>query len=389
METNMLSDTDFCGGIYKVDDKVFSDKVLACIECTNSKSQVFPYWNFYQDIWKDAVTVRKYEGADLRKLYKIRAQQLRDKHDYLILSYSGGSDSWTVLNTFMINDIFIDEIVVNWPVKATQGPDAIYKYNIDIANLDAGNYLSEWDAFLGQELEDIKKVLPNTKVTIMDWSETILSDPPDASEALAKPYFQDLVQVRIMGVKTESEKEAIAKGLSVGYIYGTDKPILKKVNNFCYLQFCDASMRHNVSRTSYGSTIEYFYISPEMPEICIESSYKILSAINKDPTLVAMMDELHKPENWKTFRALVTTVCRPDYKPRFQTNIAANQALHHGKYQWAQQSPTYKDAFDRWYKILDTEYFSKINPRLLIVRNEIVCGLKTNYTEGIKLGEFA
>lgn len=46
-----------------------------------------------------------------KDLLKERAQQLRDTHDYIVLHYSGGSDSETVLNAFLDNGIFIDEIV--------------------------------------------------------------------------------------------------------------------------------------------------------------------------------------------------------------------------------------------------------------------------------------
>lgn len=42
-----------------------------------------------------------------------RAQQLRDQYDYLILYYSGGADSKTILETFLKYNIPLDEVVVS------------------------------------------------------------------------------------------------------------------------------------------------------------------------------------------------------------------------------------------------------------------------------------
>ena len=44
-------------------------------------------------------------SIDLETLYFLRAKQLRDTYDYLILQYSGGADSHQVLFTFLKNNI--------------------------------------------------------------------------------------------------------------------------------------------------------------------------------------------------------------------------------------------------------------------------------------------
>lgn len=49
----------------------------------------------------------------LKQLYKERAIQIRDNYDYLILYFSGGSDSITVLNAFLDNNIPLDEVVIH------------------------------------------------------------------------------------------------------------------------------------------------------------------------------------------------------------------------------------------------------------------------------------
>ena len=50
---------------------------------------------------------------DLQTLYKQRAEQLRDTYDYLVLAWSGGSDSNQMLWSFFNNGIYPD-MVVTW-----------------------------------------------------------------------------------------------------------------------------------------------------------------------------------------------------------------------------------------------------------------------------------
>ena len=44
---------------------------------------------------------------DIYELFRQRAQQLREKYDYIVLIYSGGVDSHTILETFLKNNIQI------------------------------------------------------------------------------------------------------------------------------------------------------------------------------------------------------------------------------------------------------------------------------------------
>ena len=81
--------------------KQFESKIDALVYAT--KSNDFVRWNFHDSIWKNSTNTI---NANLKYLYKLRAEQLRDNYDYLILNYSGGMDSWTILNTFLSNDIF-------------------------------------------------------------------------------------------------------------------------------------------------------------------------------------------------------------------------------------------------------------------------------------------
>lgn len=379
---------NYCGGYYQVGEDKFPSKLLAFVEGT--KQNIRPRWIFFNDVWEKAAKAEP-TGLSLQDLYKKRAQQLRDKHDYLILSYSGGSDSWTILNAFLSNGIQLDEVVLNWPVKATQGPNAAYPYTPDFTNRAPANYLSEWDAFLKDDLQAIAAANPKTKVTIMDWSETLLTDPPRPEEVLSKPTFMHYVQMRIMGVKTDSEKDALDKGKSVGYIYGADKPRLFRQPGvpFAYTHFCDGSIRHNVSPETYGTHIEYFYMSPDMPSVAIETARVMMRWFDEGKSPMSIIENISVRENWDTFLDLSAHLCRPDYDfTRFQTDDASNKSIRHDKYTWFENLPDYAVANAEWEKML-AGYFNQIHPDAVEKTPDgVPHSLWCSFTPYISVGEF-
>ena len=68
-------------------------------------------FKLYDDVF-DTLDWTKEPTEPYDLLLKERALQIRDEYDYVRLYYSSGSDSETCLQTFMKNDIPIDEIVV-------------------------------------------------------------------------------------------------------------------------------------------------------------------------------------------------------------------------------------------------------------------------------------
>ena len=98
---------------------------------------------------------------DLKKLYKKRAEQIRNKYDYIVIWYSGGVDSFTVLNTFKENNIHVDEI----------------------AQFHAYEGEKTWDSCLNKEVEAVAipqsqeflNVMPHTKHRTVDLTPIIKS----------------------------------------------------------------------------------------------------------------------------------------------------------------------------------------------------------------------
>ena len=88
-------------GFYTVNGKNFYSKPQALLEATATGQ--FPTWNFNREVFSRMDTTKEPQ-LSLRELYRMRAQQLRDRYDYIRLEFSGGSDSATVLYSFINNN---------------------------------------------------------------------------------------------------------------------------------------------------------------------------------------------------------------------------------------------------------------------------------------------
>ena len=99
-------------GFYQVGEQRYFNKVDALIEAT--KQNIFPEWNYNKEAF-DQFDWLVEPTTPLQELYRIRAQQIRERYDYIRLEVSGGGDSSTVVYTFLKNNIHLDEVVFRYP----------------------------------------------------------------------------------------------------------------------------------------------------------------------------------------------------------------------------------------------------------------------------------
>ena len=96
----IIFDTNEKLGYYQVGAQKYYSKPLALIEGT--KQNIHPEWRFNHSIlgnynWQIEPT------ADLRELYRQRAQQLRDKYDYLKLEFEMSLEIHVVPSVLIIS----------------------------------------------------------------------------------------------------------------------------------------------------------------------------------------------------------------------------------------------------------------------------------------------
>jgi len=89
-------------GYYTVGSEKFFSKPMALLAATELNQ--FPDWHFNKKEFA-SIDWSIEPATDIRNLYRLRAQQLRQQYDYIRLEFSGGSDSATVLYSFVNNGI--------------------------------------------------------------------------------------------------------------------------------------------------------------------------------------------------------------------------------------------------------------------------------------------
>jgi hypothetical protein len=281
--TDTVTDLSFNSfGCYRVYDKNnhtyykdYLNKVEALLEATRLKqlnTNAGIVFRYYSDIWKN-FNYSLCGQIPLSVLYKDRAMQLRDKYEFLILKYSGGSDSHNILMTFLKNNIKLDAIYVNWPVSAKSKN----LYTPNNSNFSPKNELSEWDYVIKPDLDWISKNHPDIKIYVDDWLENITTEKRiDDTQFQKQNHFLSPASFYRMQHFSNFEKNLFDKSINVGIIEGADKPNLYISDlepNKVVSRFVDWPLQHNLTFGSTGT--EYFYITPDYPLLTVEMAYQV------------------------------------------------------------------------------------------------------------------
>ena len=158
-------------GHYLYNDKIYVDRASILDDMLLNKDYFGEVSFYYNDHVFDKFDWGIPVDISLDRLYTFRAQQLRDKYKKLILSFSGGTDSIQVLNTFLKNRIHLDEIVVAHHTELLK--------NVDRRELERDESLSsllEYERTALPYLNRISPLLKNTKITHLDVSDYLVTN---------------------------------------------------------------------------------------------------------------------------------------------------------------------------------------------------------------------
>jgi len=308
-------------GYYLVGWKKFYNKTLALIESKKTGYDI--KWIFNNEIYDNIDWTIPIETS-LLDLYKQRALQLRNKYDYLMLYFSGGADSATILRTFVENEIFLDEIVM-------QLPEPVRK-SFTPTDTSERNFYAEIEYSAIPYLNKIKnKIHPQTKIRYQDFSKPGL-------EVLKKDFWFEEVplctNITISGIMrqvAQNTDDHILKinetGKSVAQILGIDKPLVYFDGKDYYSYFMDTSTYHYVSPVAFNNTefsessyfTEFFYWTPDMPEIVVKQSQEIKKNCLSNSLARFMASEILK-RHISEYRSIIHPVIYPsDIEVLFQT----------------------------------------------------------------------
>lgn len=304
-------------GYYTVGQKKFYGKVEALIEAT--KINQFPIWHFNTDVfgqvdWKQEPTL------GLRELYKLRAQQLRNKYDWIRVEASGGGDSTTAILSFLLNGIHLDEVVFRYPKTGDKGMHG------DPFNTKCENTLSEWDFAAKPLLNWIATHHPKVKITVHDYAEDMLNKTYEEDWVFkSKDYFLPSHPFKHDNIAFSDHRAQADRGLRIAVLYGIDKPRICVKDNKWFLYFMDLQTNHSNSiMYEYDNiTNEYFYWTPDFPEVVQKQAHVIRNWFMM-PQNQSLQYILRWPNNSiasrTAYEQMVKPIIYPDYDPAtFQT----------------------------------------------------------------------
>lgn len=255
-------------GYYSVNNK----KTYSKIEAIQWNKTNDLKWIFNEDVF-DLYDWKVEPKTNLSDLYKLRCKQIRQQYDYVVLMYSGGSDSHNILKHWIESGIKIDEIATWNYNKATS-----FKTNI---------WLDEIEKTALPTISELQKQ-NNFKFRHFDASDIFLK-PFIKYKTNYEYYINNFLiplssMISFFREEIEDYKNIINSGKKLCFVWGHDKPHIYYDGEKYYTQFADTidSVVSPYVQQNYknGWYDELFYYTPDLPEMMIKQLHIVKNFIN-------------------------------------------------------------------------------------------------------------
>jgi hypothetical protein len=260
-------------GYYSVDGKLFVNKTEAVVAAKSNFKKINYHYN--DSILRSYDWTKEPEPAvGLEEFYRRRAQQIRDKYDYVIILYSGGPDSTNVLNSFVKNNIFVDEIV-NMNSYSQTGVVKDTIHNADYVH-NVEPYLKELVA--EHNLQSRITILDEVDLVKQHWKYHYKTDDWESLfGAVAAPSMFITKQVWVRYVP--HLWQMVLDNKNIGIVIGADKTPLKIINGKYATNFPDtlttdtSLLNHTDQDLKHVNLMELFYHSPDCVNLIIKQAH--------------------------------------------------------------------------------------------------------------------
>lgn len=349
-------------GLYTCGDQRFHSKVRAWLLGQQINRPV--EWWFHDETyasfpWHIEPTLT------LDQLYDARARELRERYDYLLLSYSGGADSHNMVQAFARQNLHIDEIITNHMTEATKGSMIIDP------NYRAGwNFNAEHELNAMPRLKELREQLPRTKFTVIDVSDVVLSSLQafdDVHWVLDRAVQFSVGQTfRYNMFMFGDIKKRLDKGLRAAIVVGIDKPkTMIDADGVFKLVFADG-VTNIVSVAEFNNDYsnlrtELFYWSDTTCALVAKQAHLIYNWVKHDQKRIDIWKRCGADMRYRVvieplLREMLYTTWQPDW---FQTQKATT--LIKTEYdEWFHKQPSFHRQQLLWRRGLD--YLEKIIP---------------------------
>lgn len=289
-------------GYYIANNIPFCSKNEAAIFAT--KNNTTYDWHFNDELHKNYSWTVEPE-LSLDDLYNKRAYELRQKYDYIIISYSGGADSHNVLESFLRQDLLVDEVIVNINTKLNKL--IVNNHNVT----DSWNYGAEYKLQIYPRLEEIKNKSPRTKITIVDVSDVALDTMRSANDASWIVGKKEPVNIsaitRFNYLYFSDLRKNFDKDKKIGIIVGVEKPWTYINKNKIFVVFADRPTNlipvHQHFTEYPNIHTEFFYWDPSAIDIVCKQVHTIKKWLIAHPENL----NLWTPKNVEEFYSTIRT----------------------------------------------------------------------------------
>lgn len=269
-------------GYYSCDNQIFASKIKACIYGTEHKKPI--QWHFSDDVFqKYPWHIEPEESLD--ELYDRRAREIREKYDYILLAFSGGADSNNILEAFLRQGLFIDEIVTN--VMNNQNDFTI----LDPKCMDSWNETAEFKFQTLPRLKYVEKVSPKTKISILDLSNYVFDFFKEAGDESWLDYTRERLNVsglmRHNFLHFKEIRKRFDKNKKITMILGIEKPRTYIKDGVFKLLLLDKAI--NIATVQEfiddydNSEVEYFYNHPDCVRMLAKQAHTIKKWVEEKP----------------------------------------------------------------------------------------------------------
>lgn len=253
-------------GVYRVGDLKFYSK-LEAIEAMQ-RTGIHLHWDFNETVF-DCYDWTVEPTETVLELYRQRAQQLRDKYDYIVLFWSGGADSDTVMHSFIDNDIKLDEIVSYGNYEASSDKTDFMNSEMFYRTLPQVQYLKDTHPWMTFRIVDLSQDTVDTFNTMSqtDWIYN--------ANMMLTP---NCVARDRIGYKVKAWADLITQGKKLCVLWGADKPRVVYENNKFAVKFVDmidncVTVSSIANKNDYAD--ELFFWSPDAPKIVIKQAHLV------------------------------------------------------------------------------------------------------------------
>lgn len=251
---------------YKVGDKIFYNNIHAMQYA--SKHDLSPSFHI-STIW-DGPHWRKEPPHSVEHYMDKLSLEIAKKYDSIVLMYSGGTDSHTILSSFI-----------------RCGIRNVYLSYINSQNHKEDYARKRFNELTLKSLKEYKQVFNSLNYTVLDPLESnnflpefSLSDLEQSLETFKGSYEIGILACAGMGPYVKSPIRYPGFGRTA-IIYGYEKPqIFVKNGYYCWRSFDMFAHYGDVITNGTNETI-YYYYSDLVPELQIKLSYKRIEIIEK------------------------------------------------------------------------------------------------------------